>query len=260
MREKMNRFKKYEQRAGEVHKTNQNYFITIIEYKDFKNCDVYFNHDKSIKLYNLSYDNIKSGAVANPFHKSLCGVGYIGVGKYTCAIDGDRKGVYNCWSAMIRRCYDKNIQLKHSSYIGCTVDERWHNFQVFAEWYYQNYNAEYMDKWQLDKDILSKGNRIYSPETCAFVPREINGLFVKNNKSRGKYPIGVNKRNKKYCVRVAKNEVRVYLGVFDTPEEAFLAYKPAKEEEIKRIADKWRGKISERVYKALLNYTVEITD
>ena len=58
--------------------------------------------------------------------------------------------------------------------------------------------------------------------------------------------------NKKLC--------QEYLGAYDCPTKAFLVYKDAKEAFIKEVANKWKGKIDPRVYEALLNYQVEITD
>ena len=118
-----------------------------------------------------------------------------------------------------------------------------------------------MNGWELDKDILIKGNKIYSPETCAFVPAEINGIFTKTNSKRGVYPIGVSLHKEgRFQAKVLKNKKQAYIGLFDTPEEAFQAYKKAKEEYIKEVADKWKDKIDPRVYEAMYNYQVEITD
>ena len=118
-----------------------------------------------------------------------------------------------------------------------------------------------MEGWCLDKDILVKGNKVYSPETCCFVPNEINILFTKGNSCRGALPIGVRKRkNGKYLTQITKNSKNIHIGIFNTPEEAFQAYKVAKEDYIKKMADKWRDKISNRAYQALYNYQVEITD
>ena len=150
----------------------------------------------------------------------------------------------------------KKGQEKQPSYIGCLVDEEWHNFQNFAEWFEDNY----VEGWHLDKDILIKGNKIYSPETCCFVPLEINSLFTKSDKIRGEYPIGVSKKDKKYQANVNKNSGFIFLGAFNTPEEAFQVYKTAKEDYIKEVADKWRGQITEQVYQAMYSYQVEITD
>ena len=114
---------------------------------------------------------------------------------------------------------------------------------------------------ELDKDTLVKGNKIYSPETCIFVPQRINYLFLNSGGSRGLLPLGVYTVGKKYASRTSKNGKRsVYLGSFDTPEEAFLAYKTAKEAYIKEVADEYKDKIPKKLYDALYAYTVEITD
>ena len=108
-----------------------------------------------------------------------------------------------------------------------------------------------------------KGNKIYSPETCAFVPTEINTLLISCKTTRGKYPIGVtlNKGGgKKFIAQITKNKKHFHLGYYGTPEEAFEAYKEAKEEYIKEVANKWRSQITEEVYNALINYKVEIDD
>ena len=105
-----------------------------------------------------------------------------------------------------------------------------------------------MKGWCLDKDILVKGNKIYSPETCCFVPKGINLLFGKNNAKRGNYPIGVCKFKNKFQATINIKGKTISLGHFDTPEEAFEAYKTAKEAYIKEVADEWKDRIEEDVY------------
>ena len=162
---------------------------------------------------------------------------------------------------MLRRCYSEKHQNNNLTYIGCTVVEEWKCFQSFAEWYYESYNSDIMDRWEIDKDILIKGNKIYSPETCAFVPAEINSVFTKTNSKRGIYPIGVSLHKEgKFQAKLLKNKKQIYLGLFNTPEEAFQTYKTAKEQYIKEMADKWKTQIDLRVYEAMYNYKVEITD
>lgn len=111
----------------------------------------------------------------------------------------------------------------------------------------------------LDKDILIKGNKIYSPNTCIFVPQKINSLFTKRNSVRGEYPIGVtySKKNHKFEPQV---QGRGWLGYYDTPEESFEVYKKNKEKRIKEIADEYKNKIPIKLYDALYDYKVEITD
>lgn len=190
---------------------------------------------------------------------SVQGIGFIGDGEHTTHIKRVPTKVYLVWLGMFQRCYNKRHQKIYPSYKGCTVDEIWHNFQVFAEWFTDNY----IEGFVLDKDILVKGNKIYSPETCCFVPQEINQMLVKRNKSRGKYPLGVykNKDSNKFVALVSIGKSRQkHLGIFNTPEEAFKAYKKAKEDLIKDLANKWKEIIKETVYKAVYNWIVEIGD
>ena len=118
----------------------------------------------------------------------------------------------------------------------------------------------------LDKDILCKGNKIYSRETCIFVPQRINTLFVKSDKTRGKNPIGVSDLpSGKYEVMCSNGYGKtIRLGTYSTEEEAFQAYKEYKENLIKEVIDSYEGKIPEPFYSklkvAMYNYEVEITD
>lgn len=238
-------------RTGEKHITNEGYEIEIIEYFNRLNCTIQFQDGTTIK--NRKYHLIIKGGVKNPHHKSVCNVGYFGVGNYGWI--GYPKAYQN-WQNMLERCYDEKCQQRQPTYKECTVNERWHNFQVFAKWHEENYKEDYV----LDKDILIKGNKIYSPETCCFVPQEINGLFTKSNSTRGDYPIGVYKLGAKFRADLSINNNQLYLGMYTTPKEAFQAYKTAKEMEIKRLADKWKRKIDPQVYDVMYNYQVEITD
>ena len=117
--------------------------------------------------------------------------------------------------------------------------------------------------WHLDKDLLVKGNKVYSEDSCVFIPKEINLVLTKNDTMRGEHLIGVhwNKKASAFVARVRKNKgKREYLGLFNTEIEAFNAYKIAKEAFVKEQANEWKDQIDPRAYEALMNYTVEITD
>lgn len=245
-------------RLGEVFINKNNCKFTIIAYRGATDIDLKFE-DGTI-LYNRQYRDAVLATAKNPNYPSIYERGYIGVGRHLTCIDGKDTKVYTTWQAMFARCYNKKELEKHPTYIGCSVTEEWYNFQVFGDWFEGNWKPWMDSSWHLDKDIRVKGNKIYSPETCAFVPQEVNTLLIKHKDKRGNLPIGVTKSKNRYAARVSCSKVQIYLGLFVTIEEAFQAYKTAKEAYIKEIANRWKDKIEEKLYNALINYQVEITD
>jgi hypothetical protein len=247
----MKRKRSPKNRVGEKHVTNEGCEIEIIEYYTANNCTIRFNN--GLVLKNKIYSDIRKGSIRNLNIPYFYNRGFISSGDYNSS---DYGIFYDKWRGMFERCYSG----KYEVYNNCIVTEEWYNFQIFAKWMNYNY-TETMQGWQLDKDILVKGNKIYSPETCCFVPREINSLFTKTNALRGECPIGVHKGGNKFMAQLNKGTgSQYYLGSYNTPEEAFQAYKTEKEKYIKEVADKWKDLIDPRVYEAMYNYKVEITD
>lgn len=185
----------------------------------------------------------------------MCGVGYRGSENVDCNSEA-----YLRWHDMMNRCYNKKFHKRKPQYKECTVCLEMHNFSNFKVWYDNHkYGNEPLD---IDKDILFKGNTVYSPETCILVPHMINTLFLNNKKSRGKYPIGVyfetDKNKYRACMNFMGNQIK--LGTFDTSESAFARYKEYKEDFINDIAEQYRRKIPDKVYRAMMNWKIEITD
>ena len=244
-------------RIGEKRMMNCGMIAKIIKYKNAKDIDIKFE-DGYIKR-NVEYNTFKKGQIINPYIPTLYGVGYIG--ETSTKKDGKSLKSYDYWYNMIKRCYSKVYQKKQPTYVGCSVYEEWKCYANFKEWFDMNFYCINNERIDLDKDILIKGNKIYSPDTCIFVPHSINCLFTKNDKRRGNLPIGVKLSYGKYYVSTSKIEgVDKNLGTFNTMEEAFYAYKEAKEKEIKRVADLYKDKIPQKLYEAMYNYEVEITD
>lgn len=161
---------------------------------------------------------------------------------------------YSVWYSMIRRCYSYIYQKNKPTYEGCTVCDEWLYFSNFKKWFDENY----IEGFQLDKDIIIRGNKVYSPETCCFVPKEINIIFQNKSKRIYDLPIGVYKtRYNKYRASLHINGKPVVIGNFNSPEEAFEAYKQEKEKYIKELANKWKDKIDIKVYNSLINYVVQ---
>jgi len=205
------------------------------------------------------YEFFVKGNITSPYDKTVHNVGYFGEGEYKSSFNGKQTKQYAYWHQMMNRCYASFYNIEAYKY--CTVCEEWHNYQVFAKWYDENYYEVQNEVMCLDKDILIKGNKIYSPETCVFVPQYINTLFIKTLERKNELPIGVvldkNKNRKK---RYRASADKIFIGMFETPEEAFNGYKNVKELHIKQVTDKYKKYIPKILYDAMYNYKVEITD
>lgn len=252
---------KKEDRLNETRVNNDGEEMMIVRYGSAKDIDVQFIKDGTI-LQHRNYYTFLKGSIKNPMTPTVYGFGYFGIGEFkSCDENGKNTKCYMTWHDVHKRCYDSKYHEKKPTYENCTVCKEWNNYQNYAIWHIENYYEVGNERMMLDKDILCKGNKVYSPETCIFVPQFINSLFTKSNKARGDCPIGVTKDGNKFMARLNKDNGKlIWLGTYDTPEEAFLAYKKAKEAYIKEVAEKYKGKIDPRAYEAMMKYEVEITD
>jgi len=170
--------------------------------------------------------NVKTGAVKNPYKPIVYGIGYYGVGKYKARVNKKDTIPYILWSAMLLRAYSKKYRHLYPTYKDVKVYEEWHNFQVFAEWFYTESN--YQEGWHLDKDLLSGESKIYSPTTCIFIPRELNCFMtnVKVTNTSGYTGVRWHKRDLIWEAQIKSVETDkiVYLGRFNTAEKASVAY------------------------------------
>ena len=165
--------------------------------------------------------------------RTVCGVGINDVPGLTNPGTPNRTlgHCYILWSGMLARCYNPLEQAKRPTYIGCTVDPRWHYLSNFKQWYEEQ--GDVTGK-HLDKDIISPGNKVYGPDTCFFVSSQLNTFFIKCDKVRGKYPIGVTHVPYTSLTKPFKCQIRdatgkkKYIGYYSTPEEAYQAFIQAK--------------------------------
>jgi len=234
--------------------------MTIVGYRNFSDVDVQFEDGFLAEGVELCQYN--RGNITNPYVPSVYTFGFMGEGGYKGSNNGKHTPQYIAWKSMLNRCYSSTYHKRQPTYIGCTVTEEWHNFQNFAKWHDENCYEIANNKMALDKDILVRGNKMYSPATCAYVPESINKLVSKKESCRGELPIGVNhsKDRKKYESWCSTGVKQGYLGCYSTKEEAFLVYKVAKENFIKATANSYKGIIPTRLYDALVNYEVGYND
>ena len=249
--------------VGKVCKSKSSGDFKIVKYNNAKNVEVQFLNTRFETTVELG--NIRNGNVKDPYSPSVYGVGIIGA-KYPSRVNGVLTKEYDLWQNMLRRCYSDTLKKKYPTYDGCKVSDNFKSYEYFYEWCNKQIgfnNEGNGNPFHLDKDLLIKGNKVYSESTCVFLPVEINSLLTKSTASRGKHLIGVswNKKDNAFVARVAKNKGKQeYLGSFKTEIEAFNAYKTAKELYIKEVADKFKSQIDLIAYNALMSYEVMIDD
>ena len=172
---------------------------------------------------------IIGGNISNPMYPSICNKGYLGIGKYNT-----KNKSYFVWSCILNKCYNKS----NSRFVlnKVSVYNSWFNFQNFAAWYEENY----IEGYELDKDILFNvkhlNKRLYSPETCIFVPSSLNTFLAGDTLLTGITPLFKNRDNINqnldiyYKASIFRKNKQIYLGIFDTFLEAKLAYAKKKYE------------------------------
>lgn len=207
----------------------------------------------------------------------IYGVGFSNK-KYPITIDGKKTKEYETWRGILKRCHEQAYQEREPTYVGCSVCEEWHCYDTFYEWVISQDNYEKWKeggrKWCIDKDISVKGNKIYSPNTCFLVPKNVNNLFTNRCLHRGELPIGVSyseKLNKflVYCMNPFQEKSEkslrkhaTYVGTYNTVFDAFNAYKAYKKNIIDRVAKAEfdNGNITKECYLAMLKYEININD
>ena len=165
--------------------------------------------------------------------RPVAGVGINDV-EFSCqpTVSGKQLGhpAYQLWYAMLGRCYANSV-INNASYAGVTCCSEWLTFSNFLFWYNSNYYSGYV----LDKDLLVRGNKTYSPLTCIFIPSQLNGFLLTCSASRGILPLGTHKNHNKFRSQISLDGGKTYLGDFDTPEEAHKAWQLAKIEQAKDL-------------------------
>ena len=253
----------YKDCVGKVCKSKSSGDFKILKYNDSTDVEIRFTNTGFETVAQLV--QVKSGNVKDHYSPSVCGVGIVGT-KYPSKVNGRKTKEYDLWNNMLKRCYSNTYQKKQPTYEGCEVSDNFKSYEYFYEWCNEQIGFGVDgngNPFQLDKDLLIKGNKVYSESACVFIPKEVNTLLTKCTASRGEHLIGVHwcKRDKAFIAQVGKSKgKREHLGYFKTELEAFNAYKQAKESFVKEQANKWKGKIDNRAYNALMSYTVEITD
>lgn len=226
--------------------------------KDLDNEQIGVEFEAAVKVVKESrHTAIKTASTKTAGTSAKARLPVVGVsskGVYTYAT---HKRIYICWKNMLSRVNGEGESVKVKRYEDVSVSEEFLNFQNFAAWYGQQVGSDL--GYHLDKDIMQA--KIYSAETCLLVLREINYVFRVRELKKAEIS-GVEKQGGRYKARTTDRSsgklVLVTLGLYDTPEEAFMSYKRHKEAHAKRLASKWYGMVDQRVINALMSYEAHI--
>lgn len=237
-------FNKY---IGKEFDTNQSGKCFVINYKSGKEVTVMF-YDGYYVTTQMS--NVRKGTVKNPFSKSARFHGF-GVTDVPAMVSGSRNKYARLWESMITRV----LSGRDKAYSNVEIQEDWALLSNFLRDIseFKGYDKVLSDKWVLDKDILSLGNKIYSKDTCCFVPRELNAFMINYNKPKGDYAIGVHfcNREKKYVAQAYKDAKQRFLGYYDSEQEAHKVYMKSKQDQLTEILNKYGEELDTRVVVSL---------
>lgn len=237
-------------KAGDIGYTNGGCQYKVIEYVGDSRYLIEFQDEFKHRMIARG-GRLQEGKIANPYFRGFNGQGYIGVGKYNSNLT-DNPG-YSKWMSIWKRIGQVGNP-NFASYVHCTMDVRWESLQDFSEFYY---NCPYkQDGWELDKDLIIPGNKIYGPDTAAYVPKELNTFLTKREKASG-LPKGVRENRVTFGAYLHIDGKIHRIGNYQTPDLAYAAYKLEKEKDARRLADKYEGLVDPRVIKALRNFKVD---
>lgn len=248
-----------EKYLGKTFQSNNHGCFKIVGYTSSTKVDIVFLETGFKTITHMGL--ITRGEVKDCFQPTVQGFGIIG-NENIRDNNGNILETYRKWEAMLDRVYGRGCKSDETNpYYNVSISEDFRWYKDFKEWCEKQIGFGNKG-WALDKDILVKGNKVYSPETCCFVPVELNSLLVNSRATRGEFPVGVHfdKSRNKFQAYIRKDGKRKHLGRFSTPEEAFQVYKEAKESYIKEVAETYKDQIDSRVYESLMKYEVNIDD
>jgi hypothetical protein len=235
--------------VGNLYESNRCGQYKVLEYINSGEIKIQFINSGHIK--SITSSDFKTGKIKDPYHPSVQGVGYLGTGAYSATYSrrGKKRNspAYEVWIGKIKNCYGKSKSNHVYKQKGVTVCKEWHNFQVFAEWYYKQVRL-YGKGGSVDKDLAFLGNREYSPTTARYVPAAINSLFTgkAGNNITG---VGFCDKSKKYKAKIQRGVAnKRHLGYFDTYEQARESYVDAKITHVIEVVLKYQDKIPPDIF------------
>lgn len=244
---------------GMINKNEYGSNAKIIKYINSKDVIIEFQDDYKY-TYHITCNKFKMGKFKNPYENRYYGVA--SQGNTSILNNGEFKDSYKCWINMIKRCHDNKLK-NYQVYKNIKVCDEWLCFENFEKWYDENYYKLGNETMCLDKDLLVRDSKIYSPRNCIFLPNNINVMLSSGNSNTIDFPIGVgyDKDRKKYRVQIGINGAATFGGRFDKIEDAIQQYKILKSQYIKNTANTYRNQYENfplKVFEALHKYADEV--
>ena len=227
---------------------------TVIKYENARSIYVMFEDGTVTKV---TGGNLCSGSINNPNRPTVFGFGIndIEVKDFT-----DKR--YVLWHSIIRRSYSDVYHKNKPSYKDVNVSEEWRRLSNFIKDVEKlpNFDMALSENWEIDKDLLGDGKKLYSKETCCFLPRELNTLFTRESTKGLKKGVFYNKRLNKFTSSINKGgKVRHHIGVYQTEAEAHLAYCKEKQKHLDGLILKYDDKLPENVKSKLKDWFLNKT-
>lgn len=242
-------------KIGDIYKSTDYGDFEIYNFCENKNglfyYDVKFLKTSYIKKH-IEKKEILNGSVYDPYYPIYYNVGFLGEGIFSKIKDKD---IYNVWQKILVRCYNiKDYNYQAYGKKGITLSSKWHNFQNFSLFYRKNKKKD----WELDKDIVCNikniSPKIYSEDTCIFIPSYINGFLSTDRPSVGVYPFIDEDCTTKYKAKIGSNYKNYDLGIYDSFKEAKIAYSKKKKELWINLLNKYKEDLGEELYNLCLQY------
>ena len=217
--------------------------IAIQGWNKIKICFTNTGYTKTVSL-----SEINTGSIKDFYYPTVVGIGYLGVGCYPTSYKrGDKTmhtPAYEAWTSRLQLCYGNTNFAHRYKDIGVYVCEEWLCFQNFAEWFYKQIKL-YGKGGVVDKDLLHLGSKVYSPQTCCYIPQCINVMFRRSSgKNTGVYP----NQSGKWYVSIGGKKSRKRYGTYSTENDAVDAYRREKITLVQNTAVEFQDKIDPALF------------
>lgn len=240
--------------VGQVYYTKNLTRMVVVNVKSQKEIEVRFEGlIQKVPNKILRQHQVTEGFVKTPYCRSVFGVGYLGEGPFKVSYRDENGKVklteeYLKWSGILKRCYDETYLSNQPTYQEALVCNEWHNFQAFSSWCHTQKGFG-IEGWQLDKDMHINACKIYSPDFCSFIPKDLNSCFLgKNNSRKGsKFVPGVFLYKNGYRATLSIFDKFTSLGYFSTEEKAYSVFAQAQKDYVKQLIGKYEQDVNENV-------------